>query len=74
MNVICIQVRREFKAIVSFEDDVHSMMDNWLEWREKIIKFAKKESVTRPLLKKLLQHLEKCHELLYPHGQCNIAF
>ena len=50
------------------------MMDNWLEWKEKIITFAKKESVTRPLLKKLLEDLEKCHELPCPHGQYNIVF
>ena len=45
------------------------MLDNWLEWREKIVKLSKKESATRPMLKKLVEDLEKCQELLYPHGQ-----
>lgn len=50
------------------------MMDNWIEWRERIVKLAKKESATRPLLKKLLDDLERCHELPYPHGQHNMHF
>ena len=59
---------------MSLEENIHSTVDNWLEWREKIIKFAKKESATRPLLKRLLEDFEKCHRLLYPHGQYSIAF
>lgn len=54
--------------IVSFQEDIHSMLEDWLEWSEKIIKLAKKESATRPLLKKLLGDLENCHELPYSNG------
>ena len=68
-NTLFAWVRCEFKAIVSFESDNSSMMDGWQSWKEKIIKFAKIESVTRPMIKKLLEGLEECDELPYPHGQ-----
>ena len=64
-----VQVRREFKAVISFEDNIHSLLDNWQEWKEKLIQFAKLESLTRPFLKKLLENLDKCDELAYPHGR-----
>ena len=61
-------MRREFKAIASFEDDFHSMIDGWLDWREKLIQLAKLESTTRPMIKKLLEALEECDKLPYPQG------
>ena len=33
-------------------------MDDWPEWKHKIIELAKKESSTRPLIKKLLLGLD----------------
>ena len=53
---------------MSLEEDIHSILDDWLEWSEKITKFAQKESATHPLLKKLLGDLEKRGDLPYPHG------
>ena len=41
-------------AIISFENDINILMDEWLEWKEKIVKMAKVESKTRPLVKKLV--------------------
>lgn len=61
-------MRREFKAIVSLEDNIPSVMDCWLEWKEKLIQMAKLESVTRPMIKKLLEGLEQCNELHCPQG------
>lgn len=65
------QMRRDFKAITCFEDKIHLLLDNWQEWKEKLIQFAKLESCTRPFLKKLLEGLDKCDELAYPHGKKN---
>lgn len=65
---MCLQIRREFKSVAGFEDDIHSVLDAWQEWKEKIIQFAKLESLTRPILKKLLEALEECDELVYTHG------
>ena len=62
-------MRREFKAVVSLEDDIPSVMDGWLEWKEKLIQMAKLESATRPMIKKLLEGLERCDELHCPQGQ-----
>ena len=32
----CSKVRREFKAVISYEEDVNTLMDDWPEWRRKI--------------------------------------
>lgn len=50
------------------EDDFSSIVENWLEWRDKLIQLAKMESATRPMMKKLLNNLDECDELLYPEG------
>ena len=50
------------------------MVENWLEWREKLIQLAKLESATRPMIRKLLNSLDECDELLYPEGLCSGAF
>lgn len=44
--------------MVSFEQDPKQLMDDWPFWRERIIQLAKKESATRPYLKKILASLE----------------
>lgn len=49
------QIRREFKAITSFEVN---HMDDWPEWRNKIFEFAKTESLSRPNIKKVLGKLQ----------------
>ena len=36
--------------------------------KKKLIQFSRLESSTRPFLKKLLEGLDKCEELPYPHG------
>ena len=63
------QIRWEFKAIVSFEEDYASLMDGWIEISEKIVELSKIECSTWPYLKKLLNDLEKCEELPYPNGK-----
>ena len=62
-------MRREFKAIVSFENDSASMIEGWLEWSEKVIEFSRLESSTRPFLRKLLGDLEKSDQFPYPCGK-----
>ena len=62
-------MRREFKAVICSEDNIYSLLDNWQEWREKIIQLSKLESTTRPLLKKLLGGVDKCEELTFPEGK-----
>ena len=42
------------------------VMETWVEWREKILKFAEIESTTRPVIKKLLRCLPQCEELFCP--------
>ena len=64
-----LQIRREFKAIVSFEEDPASLMDGWVEIQEKIVELSKIESSTRPYLKRVLEGLKKCEELPYSCGE-----
>lgn len=54
-------MRREFEAITTFETSVNSLMDTWPEWCEKLLKFAKLESSTRPVIKKIIAKLEDCN-------------
>jgi len=46
----CTKLRREFKVVASL-DDLSMVMETWVEWREKILKFAEIESATRPVIK-----------------------
>jgi len=62
------QLRREFKAVASLAD-VSMVMETWVEWREKILKFAEIESTTRPVIKKLLRCLPQCKELFCPNSK-----
>ena len=62
-------MRRKFKAIVSLENDIPLVMDGWLERKDKLIQMAKLESVTHPMIKKLLEGLEQCDKLHCPQGQ-----
>ena len=55
--------------MIGLEGDIHSLLDNWQEWKEKIIQLSKLESSTRPLLRKVLAGVDKCEELTYPDGQ-----
>ena len=41
-------------------------MENWLEWRAKLIQLAQLESATRPLIRKLLRRIDEFDELQYP--------
>ena len=56
------------------EVDIMSMMDGWQEWKEKLLQLAKLESVTRPLIKKLLEGLKESDELLCPDSQHLLLF
>ena len=66
---IKIQIRREFKAIVSCEEDPASLMDGWIEVQERIVELSKIESSSRPYLKKVIAGLEKCEEFPYACGK-----
>jgi len=63
----CTQLQRKFKAVASL-DDVSMVMETWVKWREKILKFAEIESATRPVIKKLPRCLPKCEEVFCPNG------
>lgn len=43
-------------------------MDDWPVWKGKIIQLAKKESLSRPYIKKLLSGLEESKSFPYPEG------
>ena len=58
--------------MASHELNLTAFMDNWLEWRAKLIKFGQVEYTTRPVIKKLLQKLDTCDDLLYPEGLFNV--
>jgi len=38
-------------------------LENWLEWKEKLIQVAKVEASTRPSIKRLLEQLPSCDEI-----------
>ena len=52
-------MRREFKGVISFDDNVNSLMDSWPEWCRKLIKLSKLESSSRPLIRKILAKLDE---------------
>ena len=54
---------------MSLETSASSLMDSWPEWRDKLIQFSKLESVTRPVLKKLLSDLEAKDGIMHPDGE-----
>ena len=62
------QVRREFKSLASSDFDPSTIVENWLEWRVKLIQLAQLESATRPLIRKLLRRIDEFDELQYPEG------
>lgn len=52
-----IQLRREFQSIVSLDDRATSFLEKWPHWSEKLLKVAKLESSSCPVLQKLLDTL-----------------
>ena len=50
-------------------DDVSAVIENWIDWGQKIMKFAEIESTTRPVIKKLIRSLPECEDLFNPDGQ-----
>ena len=34
-------------------------MENWVEWREKVIKFSRVEAASRPLIRKIVSKLDQ---------------
>lgn len=62
LQIMCLfglQIRREFKAVVSFETNCNSLMDDWPQWRSKIFKLGNTESSTRPNIKKLVDRIQE---------------
>lgn len=51
-----------------------SLMDSWLQWRDKVIQFSKLESATRPALKQLLGDLESKDGVACPDGESLTPF
>ena len=45
--------------MVSFDGNVSSFMDTWPEWYSKLIQFAKLESSSRPLIRKIIEKLDE---------------
>ena len=39
-------------------EDVNPLKEQWAEWMPKIIEVAKSESISRPLIRKMLQQME----------------
>jgi len=55
--------------VVKLEERPTSLLDSWLEWETKIVKFSKAESATRPAMRKILEELEADHsDITYPAG------
>ena len=61
-------MRREFKEIVPLDCKAELLMNSWPDWCVKILGFAKVESDSRPLIKKLLKKLEESDAFAYPEG------
>ena len=52
------------------EVDVYAKLENWQDWKKKLIQAAKLEAFTCPTIKKLLQELGSYEELSCPDGAC----
>ena len=50
-------------------DDVSAVIENWIDWGQKIMKFAEIESTTRPVIKTLIRSLPESEDLFNPDGQ-----
>ncbi len=53
--LIIMQIRREFRALLDLEQQISSLKEEWLSWREKLVKLAR---AARPALKKLVGELD----------------
>ena len=51
---------------------IDSLLDNWEEWRSKIITFSKVESATRPFIKKKVAELESNDQYACLEGIFNV--
>ena len=58
-NYNIIKVHREFNLLLDAEKSVNSLMDEWSEWKGKIISLSKLESRNRSTIRKTLAVLEK---------------
>lgn len=55
--------------MVATKGTVASLMDTWPEWKEKLIHLAKLDSGTRPMIKRILEKLERQEQIVYPDGK-----
>ena len=55
------------KQLAHFDGEPSELMDDWPEYKQKIIELARKESVSWPFIKKLLLGLED-ESFTYPEG------
>ena len=56
--------------MVGTDGQVPSLTDSWPSWEEKLVKYAKLEANTRPVIKKALDEVEKGDgdDIAYPAG------
>ena len=60
MDDFPLQFRTEFKTIIGLNEDVsiHSLMESWPDWVERILAYCRLEVKHRPKLKQLLSSLD----------------
>lgn len=56
------QIRREFRGVVD-KENLKPLKKEWPEWATKIVKFARLEANSRPLICSLLQDLDNPPQL-----------
>ncbi len=56
--------------MVGIEGRLTSLTDSWPVWEDKLVKYAKVEAATRPIIKKALSEVEKedGDDVAYPAG------
>ena len=69
IHIFLVQLRREFRSLLSLDTTVASLMDSWPQWREKLLKVAKVESVSRKRVKFILSQLENKEAFVHWEGE-----
>ena len=64
-----LQLRRDFRAVVD-KENLKPLTTEWPEWVSKILKFARLEAISRPMIHHLLMDFDNPPKLDNTEGMC----
>lgn len=67
-----LQLRKEFRNVIDTEN-LKLLKEEWPEWMTKVIKFARLDACSRPLINRLLQDLDEESKYEYVEGKPSLV-